>query len=180
MTDLRGTILVFGGARSGKSVYAESLFAPLPGPFLYLATGHASDDEMAERIDHHRARRGAQWRTIEEPCDIAPLVTADHAVQAILVDCVTLWLSNLMEAGRDIETETAYLCEHLAQAPVPVVLVSNEVGMGLVPETPLGRAFRDAQGRVNQRLAAVCDRVVFVAAGLPLVLKGGLPLVLKG
>lgn len=172
MTGLTGTVLVLGGTRSGKSVYAESLFASLPGPLLYLATGHAGDGEMANRIDRHRARRGSHWRTVEEPCDIAPILTADQKVQAILVDCITLWLSNLMEAERDIEVETTRLCEHLARAPTPVVLVTNEVGMGLVPETPLGRAFRDAQGRVNQRLATICNRVVFVAAGLPLVLKG--------
>jgi adenosylcobinamide kinase/adenosylcobinamide-phosphate guanylyltransferase len=171
---ITGTTLVLGGARSGKSSYAESLFEPArDDSYLYLATGQALDGEMAARIGLHRARRGAQWRTIEEPRAIAPIVTGPgEGVSAILVDCLTLWISNLMEAGLDVAAATEELCTGLIRARVPVVLVSNEVGMGLVPETPLGRAFRDAQGRVNQRVAAACNRVVFVAAGLPLILKG--------
>jgi adenosylcobinamide kinase/adenosylcobinamide-phosphate guanylyltransferase len=174
MTLTAGTVLVLGGARSGKSAYAESLFPATPGArYLYLATGQARDGEMADRIRQHRERRGAHWLTAEEPMAIAPILNAPgQDVSAILVDCLTLWISNLMEAGLDVAAETEALCRALTQAPVPVVLVSNEVGLGLVPETPLGRAFRDAQGRVNQRVAAACDRVAFVAAGLPMILKG--------
>lgn len=160
--------LVLGGARSGKSAYAEGLLEG--GPALYLATGQAFDDEMAERIRLHRDRRGPLWRTIEEPLDIAPLIDR-HGDEAILVDCLTLWISNLMHHDRDVGHATAELCEVLAAARRPVVLVSNEVGMGLVPDNALAREFRDHQGRVNQRVAAACAKVVFVAAGLPLILK---------
>jgi adenosylcobinamide kinase/adenosylcobinamide-phosphate guanylyltransferase len=164
------TTLVLGGARSGKSRYAERLLGSAPA--LYLATGQALDDEMAERIRLHRDRRGPGWDTIEEPLALADTIErAARSGRALLVDCLTLWISNLMLAGRDVDAETARLCEVLSAPAGPVVLVSNEVGMGLVPETPLGRAFRDHQGRVNQRVADVCRRVVFVAAGLPLVLK---------
>jgi len=164
------TTLIIGGARSGKSVYAEALLAG--GPALYLATGQAFDDEMAERIRLHMDRRGPTWSTIEEPLEL-PLVLDRHLAPArpILVDCLTLWISNLMHAGRDVGHETEALAEVLATARGTVVLVSNEVGLGLVPETRLGRDFRDHQGRVNQRIAQICHRVVFVAAGLPLVLK---------
>lgn len=162
--------LVLGGARSGKSAHAESLLAG--GPALYLATGQAFDGEMAERIAAHRSRRGPGWSTVEEPLDLAEaLERALHPGRPVLVDCLTLWISNLMHAGRDVDRETARLCEVLSDPAGAVVLVSNEVGLGLVPETALGRAFRDAQGRVNQRVAKACRRVVFVAAGLPLVLK---------
>ncbi len=161
---------MLGGARSGKSAYGESLLAG--GPALYLATGQARDDEMAERIALHRARRGAAWTTVEEPLDLA--ATLDRALdpgRPVLVDCLTLWIANLMEAGRDIAPALNDLCAVLARPNGPVVLISNEVGLGLVPETALGRRFRDHQGVVNQRVAAACSRVVFVAAGLPLVLK---------
>ena len=168
-TTLGTTTLVLGGARSGKSAHAEALF---PQGGLYLATGEARDDEMARRIRHHRDRRGPAWTTVEEPLDLAAaLGRAVAGGQPVLIDCLTLWIANLMEAGRDVDAATAQLCGLLAVPPKRVVLVSNEVGLGLVPETPLGRAFRDHQGRVNQRVAAVCRRVVFVAAGLPLILK---------
>lgn len=164
------TILVLGGARSGKSAYAEGLLAGAPA--LYLATGQARDAEMAERIRHHRQRRGPGWETVEEPLGL-PAALARHLRpgRPVLVDCLTLWISNLMEAGSDVEAATVDLCGALHAPVAPVVLVSNEVGLGLVPETPLGRAFRDHQGRVNQAVAAACRRVVFVAAGLPLILK---------
>lgn len=164
------TTLVLGGARSGKSAYAEGLLAGAPA--LYLATGQACDGEMAERIALHAVRRGAGWTTLEEPLDLpGALAGALDPARPVLVDCLTLWISNLMFAGHDIDAETQRLCGVLANPAGKVVLVSNEVGMGLVPETPLGRRFRDHQGRVNQRVAQLCRRVVFVAAGLPLILK---------
>lgn len=182
MSGLRST-LVLGGARSGKSAYAERLVAGSGRPAVYLATATAGDAEMAERIAAHRARRGPAWTTVEEPLELVRLlrdggILARYTGEdpesdrpAILVDCLTLWLSNLMHAGRDVEAEAAALCAALREADAPVVLVSNEVGLGLVPDTPLGRRFRDAQGRLNQQVAAAVPSVVFVAAGLPLALK---------
>ena len=164
------TTLVLGGARSGKSAYAEGLLAGAAA--LYVATGQAFDAEMAERIRLHVDRRGPTWTTIEEPLELATVLESHLSPhRPILVDCLTLWISNLMHAGRDVAAETERLAAIVATAPGPVVLVSSEVGLGLVPETRLGRDFRDHQGRVNQRIAQVCRRVVFVAAGLPLVLK---------
>lgn len=166
--------LVLGGARSGKSSHAEALVRASGLARIYVATAAAHDAEMAERIARHRADRAADgWRTVEEQIDLAPvLVREARPDQAVLVECLTLWLSNLMLAGRDIPAEQQRLLAALHAAGGPVVLVANEVGLGLVPETPLGRAFRDAQGRLNQAVAARAHRVVFVAAGLPLVLKG--------
>ena len=162
--------LVIGGARSGKSRHAESLIAALPRPWTYVATAEALDAEMTERIGAHRARRGANWRTVEAPRDLAGALKASAAAP-VLIDCLTLWLSNLMLAGADIEAETARLEQALAAARTPVILVANEVGSGIVPEHALGRKFRDLQGVLNQRMAARADRVVLVVAGLPLVLK---------
>jgi len=165
--------LVLGGARSGKSRYAESLIAVLPPPWLYVATGEAGDEEMTARIRAHRARRGLDWRTVEAPRHlVAALQKA--GTTPVLVDCLTLWLSNLMLAGIDIEAETAHLERALAAAVAPVVLVANEVGSGIVPDHPLGRKFRDMQGVLNQRIAAHVDRVVLMVAGLPLAVKGEL------
>ena len=162
--------LVLGGARSGKSEYAESLMRG--APLLYIATGQAGDGEMATRIERHRLRRGAAWITVEEPLDVADALRRTQPECAgVLVDCVTLWISNLMHGGRDVGQACDALCDALTGVQVPVVLVSSEVGLGLVPETALGREFRDHQGIVNQRLAQVCGRVVFVAAGLPMILK---------
>ncbi len=164
--------LVLGGARSGKSRYAERAIEAAAGGGLYLATADIADAEMAARIAGHRARRGPTWSTIEEPIEIAGRIEAEaRPDRPILVDCLTLWLSNLMHAGRDIGAETERLLAALAAARGPVVLVANEVGLGIVPETPLGRAFRDQAGRLNQRVAAMAERVVFVAAGLPMPLK---------
>jgi adenosylcobinamide kinase/adenosylcobinamide-phosphate guanylyltransferase len=165
--------LVLGGARSGKSRYAETLIEAR-GSGLYLATAEPGDAEMAARIDAHRARRAAAWTTIEEPLELAAtLARHSRADRPILVDCLTLWLSNLLLAGRDPDAATHGLVEGLTGLAGPVVLVSNEVGLGIVPDNALARRFRDAAGRLNQAVAAVCQQVVLVAAGLPLVLKQG-------
>jgi adenosylcobinamide kinase/adenosylcobinamide-phosphate guanylyltransferase len=164
--------LVLGGARSGKSRWAEALVEGAACRGTYCATAVAGDDEMAARIAAHRARRGSFWRTVEEPLALMPVIAAEAAPgRPLLIDCLTLWLSNLLLAGRHADDEGAGLCAALRLAAGPVVLVANEVGLGLVPETPLGRRFRDAAGLLNQKVAALADRVVFVAAGLPLVLK---------
>jgi adenosylcobinamide kinase/adenosylcobinamide-phosphate guanylyltransferase len=170
---LSALTLILGGARSGKSRYAEQLVEQAAAGGTYCATAEAGDAEMVERIAAHRARRGAFWWTVEEPLALAAVVAAEARPQRpLLIDCLTLWLSNLMLAGLPVEDEAETLCAALKLAAGPVVLVANEVGMGLVPEAPLGRRFRDAAGRLNQDVAALADRVVFVAAGLPLVLKG--------
>jgi adenosylcobinamide kinase/adenosylcobinamide-phosphate guanylyltransferase len=164
--------LVLGGARSGKSRFAESLVEAAAARALYLATAEPGDAEMAARIAHHRARRGPRWETLEAPLDLAP--TLRHAARPdrpVLVDCLTLWLSNVLHARRDAEAETDALLAALPRLEGPAVLVANEVGLGIVPENALARAFRDHAGRLNQRLAATAQRVVFLAAGLPLSLK---------
>ena len=164
--------LALGGARSGKSAAAERLARATGAERVYVATAESGDAEMARRIARHRAERGAGWETVEAPRDlIGALRAVDGAGRVILVDCLTLWLSNRMLDGADPEADSGALCAALGAMRARTVCVSNEVGMGLVPETPLGRAFRDAQGRLNQRVAATCDLVVFMAAGLPLVLK---------
>jgi adenosylcobinamide kinase / adenosylcobinamide-phosphate guanylyltransferase len=163
--------LVLGGARSGKSRYAEALITALPPPWIYAATGQAFDAEMAERIAAHRARRGGGWTTVETPRDLAATLAA-HAGVPILVDCLTLWLSNLMMAEAAIEAEFDGLEQALARATAPVVLVANEVGSGIVPDNALARRFRDLQGWLNQRIAAQADRVILSVAGLPLFVKG--------
>lgn len=167
----RSLTLVLGGARSGKSRHAEALVTALPQPWFYIATGEPRDNEMAARIAEHRARRGAQWQTIEAPRDLAPALAAVPAGAAVLVDCLTLWLSNVMLAGADVEAEAARLEHALGGCTGPVVLVANEVGLGIVPENALARRFRDAAGRLNQRLASVADRVVLLVAGIPVKVK---------
>jgi len=162
--------LVLGGARSGKSRYAESLITALPQPWIYVATAEAGDTEMAARIEAHRTRRGEGWRMIEAPRDLADALTACGEAPA-LVDCLTLWLSNLLLADVDLDAQFARLEAALAQAAAPVVLVANEVGSGIVPDNALARRFRDAQGALNQKMAARADRVVLVVAGIPLVVK---------
>ena len=163
--------LVLGGARSGKSRYAESLVTALPAPWIYVATAEARDAEMTERIAAHQARRGAGWRTLETPRDVVGALTA-HGTTPLLVDCLTLWLANALLAGADADAEIERLEAALEQASAPLVLVANEVGFGIVPDNPLGRRFRDLQGLLNQRIAARADRVVLVIAGLPLTIKG--------
>ncbi len=166
--------LVLGGARSGKSRYAESLFSAWLPPWSYLATAEAGDDEMTARIEAHRARRsGTQWQTVEAPRDLAAALARCNGTPA-LIDCLTLWLSNLLLADGDIELEIGRLENALATAAAPIVLVANEVGSGIVPDHPLGRRFRDLQGIANQRMAALADCVVLMVAGLPLALKGTL------
>jgi adenosylcobinamide kinase / adenosylcobinamide-phosphate guanylyltransferase len=165
--------LVLGGARSGKSRHAESLItASAPPPWIYVATAQALDAEMTERIAHHRARRGTGWQTMEAPHDLAGAIAAAPADAALLVDCLTLWLSNHMLAEADIDADTTAVEKALARRRAPTVLVSNEVGSGVVPENALARRFADLQGRLNQRIAGSADRVVLVVAGLPLTLKG--------
>lgn len=164
--------LVLGGARSGKSRYAETLVESRKGTCVYLATAEAGDEEMAARIREHRARRGARWRTEEVPLDLVGGLRATTGKDRyVLVDCLTLWLSNLMAAGRDIDAETEALIAALLTLGGPAVLVANEVGLGIVPENALARRFRDGAGRLNQAVAGVAQSVVFVAAALPMHLK---------
>jgi adenosylcobinamide kinase/adenosylcobinamide-phosphate guanylyltransferase len=170
------SVLVLGGARSGKSAYAQALVEGAAPERLYLATAEAGDAEMAARIARHREVRGAGWLTREEPLALAEALVAEaRAGRAVLVDCLTLWLSNLMLAGREVEGEIVRLTEAVGALRGPVVLVSNEVGLGVVPDNALGRAFRDAQGRLNRKTALACQAVVFVAAGLPTMIKPAPP-----
>lgn len=163
--------LVLGGARSGKSRHAETLMAALAPPWVYVATAEARDAEMAERIAHHRARRGTDWHAVEAPHDLAAALTSIDGARPVLVDCLTLWLSNRMLAEADVEAEAAGLEAALAERRAPVIVVSNEVGHGIVPDNALARRFRDLQGRLNQRIAARAGRVVLMVAGLPLMVK---------
>lgn len=165
-------LLVLGGARSGKSRHAQQRIEAVPGRLAYIATAQALDPEMADRIARHRADRGERWHTIEAPVDLPRAIRqAGTACDAMLVDCLTLWLSNLMLAGHGIPFAVAALLDALTDCPVPIAVVANEVGLGIVPENPLARRFRDEAGRLNQCLADACSEVVFIAAGLPLVLK---------
>jgi adenosylcobinamide kinase/adenosylcobinamide-phosphate guanylyltransferase len=173
MSSVPKLTLVIGGARSGKSRYAEGLIAAQLPPWVYVATAEAGDHEMIARIRAHRKRRGAHWRTIEAPRDLVAALAANHG-GPVLVDCLTLWLSNIMLAEMDVEPEIEKLDAALAAAATPIVLVANEVGLGIVPEFPLGRRFRDLQGILNQRMAARADRVILMVAGLPLAVKGTL------
>ena len=167
------TTFILGGARSGKSSRALAIAETANARPVFIATAEALDDEMADRISRHQTERGEAWRTVEAPLDLCAALSNTAGNETIVViDCLTLWLSNLMHHERDIEAEMSAFCEALQHLQGEVILVSNEVGLGLVPETPLGRAFRDAQGRLNQRVAEVADRVEFVAAGLPITLKG--------
>ncbi|HML44865.1 bifunctional adenosylcobinamide kinase/adenosylcobinamide-phosphate guanylyltransferase [Hyphomicrobium zavarzinii] len=164
--------LVLGGARSGKSRFAEDLVTSLPAPWTYVATAEAWDSEMKERIAHHIARRGDGWVTREAPLGLGDvLLTQAGNPSPVLIDCLTLWLTNVMLAERDVAAERERLLDALAAPGGPVVVVSNEVGLGIVPDNALARAFRDEQGRLNAAVAQRADRVVLMAAGLPLTLK---------
>jgi adenosylcobinamide kinase/adenosylcobinamide-phosphate guanylyltransferase len=166
------TTLVLGGARSGKSSFATRMVRESGLERIFIATATPSDDEMQARIARHRSDRGDGWRTIEEPLAIADtLMREGKADRVILVDCLTLWLNNLMWAKRDIERETTALANAVRVSVAPIVLVSNEVGLGIHPHTDLGRRFCDAQGRLNQTIAAIVPNVALIAAGLPLWLK---------
>ena len=170
--------LILGGARSGKSALAERMAAVGGADVVYVATAQALDAEMAARIAHHRARRPAHWSNVEEPLALADALRAcARPDRCVLVDCLTLWLSNLLahEDADRFARERAALLDVLPDLPGSVVLVSNEVGLGVVPMGELSRRFVDEAGRLHQALAAVCERVVFVAAGLPLALKGERP-----
>jgi adenosylcobinamide kinase/adenosylcobinamide-phosphate guanylyltransferase len=164
--------LVLGGARSGKSAYAERLVTSLPPPWVYIATAEALDGEMTERIAVHRARRGEGWSTLDCAIDLAgALARDDLSDRPVLVDCLTLWVSNLMLGEHDLALACDKLETALADRKAATVLVSNEVGFGVVPENALARRFRDDAGRVNQRIAKVVDRVILVVAGLPMTIK---------
>lgn len=166
--------LVLGGQRSGKSRHAEALVRTAGKTPVYLATATAGDLEMAARIAAHRERRGVAWRTVEEPLDLAGALAREARPDSIvLVECLTLWLTNLMGAGRDPNAETGRLVAALRAATGDVVLVTNEVGSGVIPDNPLARAYADALGTLNQTVAAISDRVILMAAGLPLTIKGG-------
>ena len=167
-----GVTFILGGARSGKSAFAEQMVLASGLKPVYLATGQAWDGEMENRISLHRARRGPSWKTVEAPLHLAQAIDAEATGgNAILVDCLTLWITNLMMAEADIAGEVEALARMLATVKDPVVVVSNETGLGIVPDNAMARAFRDHAGLANQRMAAVAQTVWFVAAGLPLLMK---------
>ena len=166
---------MLGGAASGKSTYAERLISACGRPRLYIATAEAHDDEMRAKIADHRRARGPGWQTIEAPHDLAGALAAAPEEAAVLIDCATLWLSNRLLAGGDLAAERAGFLDALAASRQPVVVVSNEVGAGIVPENALARRFRNEQGALNKALAGAADRAIVMFAGLPLALKGDLP-----
>ena len=161
--------LILGGARSGKTRHAEGLIKALPAPWIYIATAEIWDEEMRARIERHKADRSeAGWITVEAPLDLAAAVQTDHPV---LVDCLTLWVTNLMLGEHDIDAATDRLEAALAHRTAPTILVTNEVGLGIVPDNNMARDFRDHAGRLHQRLAQRADRVILMVAGLPLTVK---------
>ena len=163
--------LVLGGARSGKSRYARELAMRSEPPFVMIATAEALDEEMRARIALHKRERGAEWITVEAPVDLARAVAQAADGAALVIDCLTLWLSNLMLGGHDVDGEIARLGQALDARSAPTIAVANEVGLGIVPETALGRAFRDRAGALNQHLAGRAGRVVLMVAGLPMTVK---------
>ncbi len=173
----KGTVLVLGGARSGKSTFAERIAEASGKAKVYIATAEAADKEMRDRILAHQARRDGTWTNVEAPVDLADcLETQCGDAKAVLVDCLTVWLSNQFMQGADIDEESRRLADSIAELDGLTIIVSNEVGGGIVPENELARRFRDAQGRLNQQIANVCDTVLLIVAGLPVVLKGKSPL----
>jgi len=173
---VKESVLVLGGARSGKSAYALQRAQEWEGRLIYLATAEGKDEEMKKRIARHRAqRRSRRWVTIEEPLEVVwQLKELDGSIGAVVFDCVTLWVSNalLNNQKEELENQVAELVEEIPLFSFHFLAVSNEVGLGLVPDTPLGREYRDVLGAVNQRLAKVCKEVVFMTAGLPMKIKG--------
>lgn len=167
----RKLTLILGGARSGKSSHAEVLATANYSPWTYIATAQAYDDEMRERISLHRSRRGEGWLTVDAPLDLVGAIEALPDHRPLLVDCLTLWLTNHMLADRDIDVECRRLADTLSRPRGPWFVVSNEVGLGIVPDNALARRFRDAAGRLNQQVAAVADNVLMMVAGLPLKVK---------
>ena len=167
--------LILGGARSGKSEFAERMVGSFGHPKVFVATAQALDDEMQKRIKEHRERRGTDWRTVEAPMSIASALNDLNVGEVALLDCLTVWLSNQMLAGGNTHDCVDQLILSLENCSGSVVAVSNEIGQGIVPENPLTRRFRDEHGRLNQRFAEHCNLVVLVTAGLPLVLKGAMP-----
>ena len=168
----QGTLtLIVGGARSGKSRHAEKLVEALPAPWTYIATAEAYDAEMSQRIALHRERRNSNWQTIEAPSGLDIILERSPIGQPVLVDCLTLWLTNVMLSGQDTDSAASRLAQVLSAPRGPWFVVSNEVGWGIVPDNALARQFRDAQGRLNQMIAQKADTVFAMFAGLPLRLK---------
>ncbi|MFZ2994773.1 bifunctional adenosylcobinamide kinase/adenosylcobinamide-phosphate guanylyltransferase [Sphingobium sp.] len=166
------SLLVLGGARSGKSRFAQAQAESLPGDLIYIATAQAFDSEMEDRIARHRAVRGPRWRTVDAPLALADAIMAHGSPDTVLlVDCLTLWASNLVLREQDVGAAIAGVTRAIAQAPGTIILVTNEVGLGIVPDNALARRFRDVAGDINQAVAAIIDSAVFVAAGLPIILK---------
>ncbi len=167
------SILIIGGARSGKSSHALVLGEILDGNRIFVATAQRSDDEMNARIDHHRQERGDLWETIEEPVAICDVIHSnDGGDVTVVVDCLTLWLNNLMLYDHDVDTEIACLVDRIRDFRGDLIIISNELGMGLVPDTALGRSFKDTHGRMNRLVAEVCDQVLLMVAGIPITVKG--------
>ncbi|HET6525352.1 bifunctional adenosylcobinamide kinase/adenosylcobinamide-phosphate guanylyltransferase [Sphingopyxis sp.] len=168
------SLFVIGGARSGKSRYAQARAEAAGGDPVFVATAEAFDDEMRERIARHRADRDARWSTVEAPRELPAAIDAlGGAGAVVLVDCLTLWVSNLLLAGADVRVAGRQLCDAVARFDGTLILVANEVGLGIVPDNALARAFRDAAGQLNQSVAAAAAEVVLLTAGLPLTLKPG-------
>lgn len=168
----RKIVFVLGGARSGKSRFALETASTIPGKKAYIATAQALDDEMEQRIARHKAERHAEWKTFEEPVNLQDLITKIHATHdVLLIDCLTLWITNLMLGSHNIDGKVQPFIEALSVCQASVFMVSNEVGLGIVPDNRLSREFRDIAGTLNQRVAAIADEVYFIAAGLPLRIK---------
>ncbi|UXX85056.1 bifunctional adenosylcobinamide kinase/adenosylcobinamide-phosphate guanylyltransferase [Roseovarius pelagicus] len=172
--------LVLGGSASGKSNFAEALATATGKDRIYIATAQVFDAEMADKVARHQQMRGQGWHTVEAPLDLGPALAEARADQVVLLDCATMWLSNHMLAEHNLDRAEAALMAALADCAAQVIIVSNELGLSVVPDNVLARRFRDAQGRLNQRLAAQADLVALVMAGLPVALKGTLPDALKG